>query len=259
MIKVEKNLDDIPSILKKANREEAFKENIKAKKYIDSKNLYKVVSVQKELYKIYNKKCAYCEDSLLNTPKHIEHYRPKNGGYYWLAYSWDNLILCCTSCNSKKNNNFKTKNQQINYDGEKFEDIHNFRDDYDKIEEPFIINPEKDDILSDIIFNDEAEISSNNKRVHHTIEEACNLNRDELVQKRIKIFNNFRQNIEAHYETFKRKKDITRFLPDIENFVKDCKKENDFYAFRYFIIHNIDKFFEGKLKTIVERIVKAKL
>ena len=86
MIKVEKDFSNIPSILKKENREEAFNNNISSRSYCDSKNRYKVGSVQKRLNKIYNLKCAYCEQKLLDAPKHVEHYRPKNI-YYWLAYS----------------------------------------------------------------------------------------------------------------------------------------------------------------------------
>lgn len=256
MIKVEKDFENIPTILKSKNREEAFKQNKEAKKFIDTKNLYKPKSIQKKLFEIYHGKCAYCEDTLLNAPKHIEHYRPKDT-YYWLAYSWDNLLLCCTSCNSTKGVSFKTQNQKVIYNSEKFEDIHNLRDTYDKIENPFIINPEKDDILTHIFFNNKAEIFSDDKRVKYTIDEACKLNRDELVQKRIKIFNSFRQNIEEHYEIFKSKKDITRFLPDINNFIKACDTTNDFYAFRYFIINNIEYFFEGKLRVIIARVIKS--
>lgn len=180
MIKVEKDCDNIPTILKSKNREEAFKQNKKANKFIDTKNLYKVKSIQKKLFLIYHAKCAYCEDTLLNAPKHIEHYRPKDT-YYWLAYSWDNLLLCCTSCNSTKGKSFKTQTQKVIYNGEKFEDIHNLRDTYDKIENPFIINPEKDDVLKYIFFNDKAEIFSDDERVKYTIDTASKLNRNELV------------------------------------------------------------------------------
>ena len=58
-------------------------------------------------------KCCYCEVWI---PKpyahgHVEHYRPKGtcrqdrssasmDGYYWLAYTWTNLYLSCSHCNS---------------------------------------------------------------------------------------------------------------------------------------------------------------
>ena len=77
------------------------------------------------------------------------------------------------------------------------------------------------------------------------------------MQKRIKIFNAFRNRINRHYEIFKKNEDITRFLPDINNFIKACDTTNDFYAFRYFIINNIEHFFEGKLRVIIARVIKS--
>lgn len=142
MTKIEKDFTDIPNILNSDNRKEAFDNNILANKFSDNKNLYKVPSVQKKLNKIYHLKCAYCEQKLLDAPKHIEHYRPKDT-YYWLAYSWDNLLLSCGSCNSSKGNRFETTNSQVTYSNEDFINIHNLGNTYDLIEKPLIINPEK--------------------------------------------------------------------------------------------------------------------
>jgi len=187
MIKVTKDLKDIPSILNKKNREDAFDKNIKLQSYQDTKNLYKVASVQNKLQKIYSNKCAYCEDKLLNAPKHIEHYRPKSY-YYWLAHSWDNLFLCCGSCNSSKGKKFDTKNKKVIYSTEPFKDIHTLGKRYDKIEEPYLINPEKDNIANKIVFDKQGKISSQDERVTYTIK-TCNLNRNELIEKRMRILN----------------------------------------------------------------------
>jgi len=139
MIKVEKDFDNIPIILTQQSREDAFNDNISSTSYCDNKNRYKVGSVQKRLNKIYHLKCAYCEQKLLDAPKHIEHYRPKDI-YYWLAYSWDNLLLCCGSCNSTKGKQFDITNDAVTYKGEQFSNIHNLGRDYDISEEPKIIN-----------------------------------------------------------------------------------------------------------------------
>lgn len=69
-------------------------------------------------------KCAYCET--LNPTSHdvVEHFRPKNGWrqtrsdalqkpeYFWLAYSWGNLLFACDRCNDggHKQNLFPLKN-----------------------------------------------------------------------------------------------------------------------------------------------------
>jgi uncharacterized protein (TIGR02646 family) len=258
MIKVEKNFLNIPSVLQKENREEAFDNNVSLSRYADSKNRYKVGSVQSRLNKIYYLKCAYCEQKLLDAPKHIEHYRPKNI-YYWLAYSWDNLLLSCGGCNSSKSDSFKTQNQIVSYDNESFKDIHNLSSSYDTIEKPFIINPEKDDILELIQYRKNGEVFSENERVKYTIQSACKLNREELVQKRLPILIDFINKINKHYEQFSIKGDITRFYPDVETFMIKVSKKSEFYSFRYYIFHNLDLFFENEniqklLKIAVSKV-----
>lgn len=254
MIRVVKNLDNVPTILKSANREEAFNRNVLEKEYVDSKNLYKVGSVQKLLKELYYLKCAYCEQKLLDAPKHIEHYRPKDI-YYWLAYSWDNLLLCCGSCNSSKGKIFDRKYTQVEYANELFENIHGLSMEYDKKEEPQIINPEKDDVLELIVFNIDAEIDSADTRVYHTIHNACKLNRKELVKLRLEIINDFRNTLNEHFNLFLLHGDITRFLPDIKLFQEKCKVENEFYAFRYFILNHIELFIIDN--SLLQKIVKS--
>ncbi len=258
MIKVEKDFSDIPSILKKENREEAFNNNVSSRGYCESKNWYKVGSVQKRLNEIYNLKCAYCEQKLLDAPKHIEHYRPKNV-YYWLAYSWDNLLLSCGSCNSSKSDDFEIKNSVVVYDNESFENIHQLGDSYDVVEKPLIINPEKDDVLGLIEYRVNAEVFSADERVNHTIENACKLNREELIQKRLPILTDFINQINKHYELFDKNGDITRFYPDVQIFIEKVSKENEFYSFRYYIINNLNLFFENENIQRLLTITLAKI
>lgn len=44
-------------------------------------------------------KCCYCE-KVEEQPKYrdVEHYRPKSQ-YWWLTWSWDNLLFACVDCN----------------------------------------------------------------------------------------------------------------------------------------------------------------
>ncbi|MEM7584665.1 MAG: hypothetical protein AAF560_14845 [Acidobacteriota bacterium] len=75
-------------------------------------SVYNDSRVVTELTRIFRKKCAYCESRFdAVAPQDIEHFRPKseidtgNGadplkpGYYWLAATWDNLLLSCIFCN----------------------------------------------------------------------------------------------------------------------------------------------------------------
>ena len=259
MIKVNKDFTDIPKILKSQNRKDAFDKNILSSQYADEKNLYKVDSVQKKLIEIYHLKCAYCEKNLLDAPKHIEHYRPKDT-YYWLAYSWDNLLLSCGSCNSSKGIKFQVKKTIAIYNNEPFEDIHSLGNSYDIIEEPMVVNPEKEDVLDKLVFDKDGNISSLDDRVIYTINDVCNLNRKELIQKRVKLLNDFINKINEHYLLFlKEKGGLSRFIPDIKFFINECSVENEFYSFRYFILNNIELFFEDKnihkiLKGLISKI-----
>ena len=259
MIKVTKNLSLIPEILNKENRKIAFEENLKASNYVDKNHRYRVASVQKVLQSIYHLKCAYCEKKLLDASKPIEHYRPKRGGYYWLAYSWDNLLLSCTECNTSKGNRFPIKNTKVNYTNEIFENIHTLGSTYDVLEEPYIVNPEKEDIVDKLQFDKKGKIVSNDERVQKTIY-ICKLNRDELAKQRENIYIDFLEDLEGHYEYYKLKKDVTRFIPTIQKFIEETKRENSFFAFRQFILENLNIFFDNKhIYKIIKRVKESNL
>jgi hypothetical protein len=91
----------------------------------DIKNqIYGHKTVKEVLRTAQRKKCCFCEGKFeANAAADVEHYRPKKycqqafkkpkiyPGYYWLAYSWDNLFYCCQVCNrSHKKNLFPLRN-----------------------------------------------------------------------------------------------------------------------------------------------------
>lgn len=77
---------------------------------------YRVVG--DDLWKCQHHKCCYCEHRIMKRFHDVEHYRPKGRadrrpgcalthGYWWLAFSWDNLLYACPGCNrSAKNDRF---------------------------------------------------------------------------------------------------------------------------------------------------------
>jgi uncharacterized protein (TIGR02646 family) len=237
MKKIDKDINDVPVILQSKTRKDYFKKNIKAKKYLKTE-LYKHNKVKEKLKLLYGDKCAYCEKSLLDFPQHIEHYRPKSI-YYWLVCSWDNLFLCCHHCNSFKGDKFETLNKRVLYKNEVFENIHQLGDGYDKIEQPLTINPEKENVLDEIIFNKKAEITSTNKRVKHTIENVCNLNRKELVEKRVRVLNGFINKINDIIFINQGHKKCSQQLKPV---LKKFKEEQEFFSLRYFVIKNYKLF-----------------
>ncbi len=235
MKKISKNINDIPKILTSKSREKYFLNNIKENKYLKTE-LYNTKEVKEKLKSLYDNKCVYCEKSLLDFPAHIEHYRPKSI-YYWLVFSWDNLFLCCPICNINKGNKFEVKNNPVSYNNETFKDIHRLRDEYDEIEQPLTINPEKENILDKIRFNENAKMSSEDKRIQHTIDNVCKLNRKDLVEKRARTINGFIDNInEIKFRIYKNKGD----LKEVSLVLKRFKKEQEFYSLRHFILNNLN-------------------
>ena len=76
------------------------------------RDVYGHKAVRTALRKAQHRKCCYCEGRYdAGAAADVEHYRPKGAvrqqpgspeqlpGYYWLAYSWENLYLCCQICN----------------------------------------------------------------------------------------------------------------------------------------------------------------
>lgn len=77
-----------------------------SKKHVFNTKIYSSKSVKKRLIKLQHNKCCFSEAKFNGDYGDVEHFRPKSRlgeenskiktypGYYWLAYSWDNLFLC---------------------------------------------------------------------------------------------------------------------------------------------------------------------
>ncbi len=78
---------------------------------LDSSQLGQAYSVVKQkLWEQQAMRCCYCERATMECAYNdVEHFRPKaradrlNGtidvGYWWLAWTWENLLFCCPNCN----------------------------------------------------------------------------------------------------------------------------------------------------------------
>ena len=102
----------------------AYDENAAAysngeRRFDPDRAIYGHQTVRTALREAQHRKCCYCESRFdANAAAHVEHYRPKGAvrqdresrrrfpGYYWLAYSWENLYWCCPVCNGRKNDLF---------------------------------------------------------------------------------------------------------------------------------------------------------
>lgn len=113
--------------------------NFKAGVYADE-------SVKAALKIMQHDKCCFCEAKLSHISYgDVEHYRPKGGykqtpadalqqpGYYWLPYTWENLLLSCTLCNQQYKKNLFPVQNPANRASSHTHDITQ--------EEPLLINP----------------------------------------------------------------------------------------------------------------------
>jgi uncharacterized protein (TIGR02646 family) len=57
-------------------------------------------SVKRDLVTMQRRKCCYCERRTIPDHNDVEHYRPFLL-YWWLAWTWENLLFACASCNRK--------------------------------------------------------------------------------------------------------------------------------------------------------------
>lgn len=248
MRKIEKDLADIPQSLVVAEGQLTHtrrKDLIKKGAYIDSEaynSRYKLPDIKEKLENLYHHKCAYCENKV--EQGHVEHYRPKKL-YPWLAYSWDNLIYGCPTCNQFKGIHFDIVGKRVAPPKitDDLTDINTWSSQrYDQLEKPMFLNPERDDLKDVFLFDMQGHIKGNNNpRADYTINK-CHLDRDFLVDERRKIINDFRNLLIAEYLK-QNSKDAQkeRLSVLVESFVDSAMDEtNTFTAYRKAAVAWID-------------------
>ena len=80
--------------------------------------IYGHTEVKRRLVAMQHDKCAFCESKVTHIAYgDVEHFRPKGEcqqdenaaaqtpGYYWLAYTWENLLFACQRCNQERKKN----------------------------------------------------------------------------------------------------------------------------------------------------------
>jgi len=238
MIETKKNLTKVPASLNSKLTNQRRQELIAAKKYIAKDvyhNRYKKEDIKKALHNIYHSKCAFCEQRV-EFPQ-VEHFRPKHI-YYWLAYSWDNLLFACLGCNSHKNNHFDILLKRVT----KFQldNIHQLGVKYDIKEQNLFVNPESTpDIETKLVFDKKGNIESGDKAMNYTIK-TCQLNRPELADERKKIYDNFVKKLKSRFLLARPKEQM---LESVRDLIKDFKDDaqnpkNEYLAFRKYLINH---------------------
>ena len=181
--------------------------------------------VRLALEKQYNRKCCYCEDSLVDGE--VEHYRCRSK-YSWLEFEWENLMWSCHKCNQNKGAKF-----DIN--GKRATPPDSFAV-CDAKEKPLMINPEKDNIEQLIEFERNGNIKSTNHRMRYTIE-TCKLNRKNLNDKRKTILDQFQSHIETCF-ILGCSDNIAEYIVKIFTEPLKNNKEQSFIAFRHYIVNH---------------------
>lgn len=252
MIKINKDYLDVPNSLKPPymySREEKVPtvsktthkrrvEVIKQGQYVDSdlyNSRYKHEDIKSKLKIIYNHKCAFCESWC--AVLHVEHYRPKSK-YYWLSYSWDNLLLACPICNSNKGQHFQIQGIVCDFviNRNNILNINTLSLLYDAQEVPMMINPEKVDPEGYLLFNENGQISSTDNRFIYTIDK-CKLDRDDLNDQRRKIYSDFKKKVNSRLLEYGDDKKLleSHIRALISDYVKESEDlENTYISFRRF-------------------------
>ncbi len=248
MRKINKDLTDVPASLiveDVSTTHKRRKELIAKGSYIDEPEFnsrYKYNDILIKLKSLYCNKCAYCEAKV--EQGHVEHYRPKFS-YYWLAYSWDNLLYSCPTCNQFKGSHFDISGTMP--------DPPTLTDDlsginvwssqkYDSQEKPKMLNPERDELDGVFIFDIQGHIQDNNNtRADYTIK-TCHLDRDFLVDERRKIIDDFRKELSAELLNAKNKAEQKVIISSwVKMFLyKSEDEKNTYTAFRKAVVSWLD-------------------
>ena len=216
MIKVKKDLSEIPECLENGGK-------------------YNCDDVMKKLESIYHGKCAYCEQK---ADLEHEHYRPVSK-YKWLEKSWSNLIPACAKCNQIKLARFELLDDKNKIDEKKAEEIlqefqeyniHTITRKYNELERPIILNPEYDNLNGRFKFEKDGNIIPIDYRAEYTIK-TCGLNRPVLKSLRVEIIKEYVDKCNNRVTKDEIKSIFTEFL-------KNCKPEKSFTAFRKYIYVN---------------------
>lgn len=218
---------------------------------------------------LFKSKCAYCDHKASGFE--VDHYRPKKlnekrkekyhqnyKGYYWLAYEWSNLLLVCGLCNRKKSDRFPLINDiESNriYEPLKNEngEILFFIKEYQKKENPALLNPILDNADEHLFFNQYGKVKAKTidnvssfkgeKSIEH-----YSLNRHELIKLRGEVITEefMHQRIFDYYkkETPPSREVVEHLLNGIiHTLIRQIEDEKEsFIALRKTILKNFKEF-----------------
>jgi uncharacterized protein (TIGR02646 family) len=166
--------------------------------------IYRARVVKQALTELFHGKCAYCESRFESTSfGDIEFFRPRSGvterpdhpGYWWLASSWENLLIVCAECNRVRAIEGHRSGKGSRFPVE--EEAHRAMRPEDDLrrEQPLLLDPCNDNPEEHLVFSDTGIVSSATPRGQTSIA-VLGLNRMLLVAARRRAV----QQVDEHFE-----------------------------------------------------------
>jgi uncharacterized protein (TIGR02646 family) len=216
---------------------------MEGKAHVADDDVYGSDAVRMMLEKLFEQKCAYCEGKIgVGGSWDVEHYRPKNRvaensthpGYYWLTYTWENLLPSCTHCNQRrrdrpslthaggtavgKADQFPLANESercMTHDGDL------------TTERPLLLNPCLDEPELHISFAPDGSPIALSERGQKTIE-ICHLGRKRLCDDRLEVLDAVKRLINIRQQA--QKAGIQALLELVEGALESCALNKALYA-----------------------------
>ncbi len=181
-----------PAVLAKKGKPKAAahcRAHARGKRFEIDSSIYGHPSVKEALLEAQHGKCCFCESKVEHIAfGHVEHFWPKRGvrqakgkpletpGYFWLAYSWENLLVACEQCNTR----FKGNLFPLRHPSRRAKSV---SDDL-TLEEPMFLDPASEDPQAHIGFREEYPFAVGGSDRGELTWKALGLAREALVERR---------------------------------------------------------------------------
>ncbi len=174
-----------------------------SKVFAFKRDVYGPPEVKQCLSVAQHNKCGYCEVRIISEHGDVEHFRPKasvrqgkdqpkqSPGYFWLAYTWGNLLYACSRCNREhKRDIFPLEDPTARADA--------VRDGGSTAgETALLLDPTTDDPEFYIGFNEERAEPLNGQRRGRVTIDVLGLNRTRLLEERREALEHVRLRFES--------------------------------------------------------------
>lgn len=203
MIHVDRSRIAVPDSLSEEPGSPAQIERVQARRFFRLKQrrgqrrfpfkVHNSPDVKEALKNLFFNKCAYCESRLDRaSPGDVEHFRPKGGvtempdhpGYWWLAASWNNLMLACTQCSRSRQFQGGRTGKADRFPLED-ENSRAFSPGDESKEKPLLLDPCVDTPEEHLVFDEGGMVHSSTARGRTTIS-VLGLNRPQLARARMR-------------------------------------------------------------------------